>query len=408
MKKSCLLILAALIITGGVIFRVFQYPDLNIHVLELYEDAARVDEGPERVAHLNEKYYYINGGKITDAQSGKTIYDSGAESINVCASGNYIWTAEKSEDSTKVSAVDGEGKVINSYSLPVAFDEFVIEDNIIFCEVSDNDLDIGNIEKYLKVYELSDNNTFKPVDVDFSDEVMSFEMMFDIVDISSYSYKNIRCMKFSEDPGCGIVMSYNDGERLILSGCPPRIYTLNENEMIFSDYRDDDDSIVLYKYDFKKGSATSKESVIGMNIRGFNAYFSGFFDHSIFSGSSEVMLVAQDTASRSLGKEAPYNISDEMKRHMYDYLLIFDTDTLELKSGRKTKTFERIIYADAEKAITYYKGNYITYSISDWKRIGKTAADEIKEGGSYTFELCREYVFVFDDNSGECINRIAI
>ena len=35
-------------------------------------------------------------------------------------------------------------------------------------------------------------------------------------------------------------------------------------------------------------------------------------------------------------------------------------------------------------------------------------ADELKDGGKYYFEVCCGYVFVFDDNTGECINRIKI
>ena len=395
MKKGCLILGTVLLLVGGVIFSSFQYPDLNIHVSELYEES-------ERVVCLEEKYYYTSGGKITDAESGKIIYDSNAESLIVNVYDDHIWTAEKSEDSTKISFIDGSGNVISTYSLPVVVNDFMIEDNLIFCELNDNDPENGDAEKYLKVYELSGNNVFKPVDIAFSDEVRSFEMKRDTVDLSSYYYNNIRCMKFAKSRYIGgVAMSYNDGKK-ITSRYLPRIFTFNENEIIFSD-----GDIVLYKYDFGNGSTMLKEPVIGKDItRG--GYISGYFERSLFSDSDNIMLVAQDTAMRSIGRDVPGYISDEMKRHMNDYLLIFDTDTLELKSGRKTRTFERIIYADAEKAITYYKGNYITYSISDWKRIGKTAADEIKEGGSYTFELCGEYVFVFDDNSGECINRIAI
>ena len=32
----------------------------------------------------------------------------------------------------------------------------------------------------------------------------------------------------------------------------------------------------------------------------------------------------------------------------------------------------------------------------------------IKDGGKYNFKACGEYVFVFDDNTGECINRIKV
>lgn len=401
MRKGCLLVCCAvLLLIGGVIVYSLQYPDLNIHVSKLYEES-------ERVVCLDGKYYYTVGGKITDAESGKIIYDSNAESLIVNVYDDHIWTAEKSEDSTKVSAVDGAGKVINSYSLPVpvAVNDFMIEDNIIFCVINNSDPEDINPEKFLKVYELSDDNIVKPMDIAFpDDEVRSFETRRYAVDLSHYFYNDIRCVKITAPYYVGgIAMSYNNGEKII-PGYSFQIFAFNENEMIFSD---SNTPIFLYKYDFDNGSATVKEPVIGKDITG-SGYISGYFDRSLFNDSNNVMLVAQDTAMRSIGREAPIGISDEMKRHMNDYLLIFDTDTLELKSGRKTKTFERIIYADAEKAITYYKGNYITYSISDWKRIGKTAADEIMEGGSYTFELCGEYVFVFDDNSGECINRIAI
>lgn len=396
MGKGCFLVCCAvLIVLVSAVIYSFQYPDLNIHVSELYEDS-------ERVVCLDGKYYYTLGGKITDAESGKTIYDSDAESLIVNVYDAHIWMAEKSEESTKVSAVDGSGNVIGSYSLPVVVNDFMIEDNIIFCEVNDNDSENGNAEKYLKVFELSDNNAFKPVNIAFSDELRSFEMKRDTVNLSSYFYNDIRCMKFAKSRYVGgVAMSYNDGKK-ITSRYSPRIFAFNENEIIFSD-----GDIVLYKYDFGNDSILLEEPVIGKNITG-GGYISGYFDRSLFSDSNNIMLVAQDTAMRSIGRDVPGYISDEMKRHMNDYLLIFDTDTLELKSGRKTKTFERIIYADAEKAITYYKGNYITYSISDWKRIGKTSADEIKEGGSYIFELCGEYVFVFDENSGECIDRIEI
>ena len=70
--------------------------------------------------------------------------------------------------------------------------------------------------------------------------------------------------------------------------------------------------------------------------------------------------------------------------------------------------FERVFYADSKKVMTVKKGKYTTYSAEDWKVTDEKKADEIKDGGKYTFEACGEYVFVFDDNTGECIDRIAV
>ncbi len=56
--------------------------------------------------------------------------------------------------------------------------------------------------------------------------------------------------------------------------------------------------------------------------------------------------------------------------------------------------------------IMQLNGEYLTYSIDTWEVISEQSADEI--GGSYTFETCGDYVFVFDDNSGELLNTIDI
>ena len=68
---------------------------------------------------------------------------------------------------------------------------------------------------------------------------------------------------------------------------------------------------------------------------------------------------------------------------------------------------ERILYVDTDKAITFYDGEYITYSVDDWKIIKKESADEIQPGGQYLFEDYGDYIFVFQGNSSKPINIIS-
>ncbi len=103
----------------------------------------------------------------------------------------------------------------------------------------------------------------------------------------------------------------------------------------------------------------------------------------------------------------PVSFTPELINHGYDTVIIVDLTTKEIAS-QNTEKFERILYADSQKAITYHKGQYLTYSLSDWKVIKKQNADEIKNGGSYTFESCGEYIFVFDDKQNKLINTIEI
>ena len=97
----------------------------------------------------------------------------------------------------------------------------------------------------------------------------------------------------------------------------------------------------------------------------------------------------------------------QLENHYYDTYIKVNTDDFKLVR-HETKKFERIIYANNNKVVTYYNGKYITYSADDWNVVSEKDADEIKDGGMYTFKACGEYVFVFDDNTDECINRIKV
>lgn len=106
--------------------------------------------------------------------------------------------------------------------------------------------------------------------------------------------------------------------------------------------------------------------------------------------------------------EAYIDSSDELKYHKYDVVAVFDSTHCSLINEKTFRTFERVICVDKDKVMTYYKGHYLTYDLNNWKVIRKQDADEIKNGGSYTFETCGDYIFVFDDDSGELLNTINI
>lgn len=128
-----------------------------------------------------------------------------------------------------------------------------------------------------------------------------------------------------------------------------------------------------------------------------------------FTDDKYIVSVAQRTTSRSITRDGgPTATSCEMSKHESDCLYIISTDDCTKSLQYCTKTFERILYADSEKAITYYDGKYLTYSVDEWEVTAEHPADEIKSGSSYTFETCGDYIFVFDDNSGELLNTIDI
>ena len=97
--------------------------------------------------------------------------------------------------------------------------------------------------------------------------------------------------------------------------------------------------------------------------------------------------------------------SSDLKTHQYDVLTVYDIKDNEAKNF-KTKKGEKIIYADEDEIITYYKNSCITYSTDDLKKIKEQTVDRIKSGGSYVFTVCGEYIWLFDEGSGELVERI--
>ena len=97
--------------------------------------------------------------------------------------------------------------------------------------------------------------------------------------------------------------------------------------------------------------------------------------------------------------------SSDLKTHQYDVLTVYDIKDNEAKNF-KTKKGEKIIYADEDEIITYYKSRCITYSTDDLKKIKERTVDKLKSGGSYVFTVCGEYIWLFDEGSGELVERI--
>jgi len=122
------------------------------------------------------------------------------------------------------------------------------------------------------------------------------------------------------------------------------------------------------------------------------------------SNDSLIFIGTEYPTDPSLGLQD----SNKLVNHKSDCIVFMEKNNLNSKVEHFTKKYEKTIYANSEKAITYYKGKYLTYSLNDWKVTDKQSASEIKEGGSYNFVTCGDYIFVFDNNSGELLNRIHI
>ena len=97
----------------------------------------------------------------------------------------------------------------------------------------------------------------------------------------------------------------------------------------------------------------------------------------------------------------------DLSVHQYDTLCLYNLNTGESKEYNTGKG-EKIVYVDNEKFITFCDKKYLVRSVDNYEITDEMPAHEIKRGGTYTFEQCGEYIFVFDGDSGELLNKIKI
>lgn len=139
------------------------------------------------------------------------------------------------------------------------------------------------------------------------------------------------------------------------------------------------------------------------------AIFKAYYVYADIEDDS-LCVVMTDTSKKISfggGHSKELDISS-LELNKYDIYALTDLKSGKITNQHKTRKYERIIYADTQKAITYYRGNYITYSTDNWKEVKSQKADEIKKDGNYFFDTCGDYIFVFDDDTGKLLNKISI
>lgn len=181
--------------------------------------------------------------------------------------------------------------------------------------------------------------------------------------------------------------------------CTEMFGFVNSNKLLYTDNTNINN---IYIYDILADELTKSKIPYNSKIKNCEIQLS-YVDKSV-----DNFILVGNSASPFFMEGGDFNSSNQLKYHNHDTLTIFNSENLNIIKEKSFKTFERILYVDNEKAITYYNGKYLFYDSDNWDLICKLSADEIKNGGSYTFETCGDYIFVFDDNTGELINRISI
>ncbi len=372
----------------------FYYPDITIRVAGLYKDYYG---GRARVICADNEYYTMINGDIRNISDNKIIHRTSDENAFIKSQCGLLWVFDN-DSRNNLIAFDSKGNIVKSFSVSQHITDFFISGDMIFCELFKENSQSSSI----RLYQISDDDNINLVPINYS---LIYETESPGFKLYKYECDYGGCLYFDYgsdnyyDSYFAYDLNYNN---LIKSKTLSYdLLHVEKDEAIYADIRS---SVKDYtEYSFENNTINEYELDIENSFDGF------FPNMAFYSDENTIISVAQSvTHNRIIGRHPPVSYSDEMQFHLNDMLYIFDTDNFSNPVRFKTKTFERIIYADKEIAITYYNGKYITYSLENWKKIGRQKADEIEKGGSYSFESCGDYIFVFDDNTGEMINKIVI
>ena len=266
---------------------------------------------------------------------------------------------------------------------------------IYICEKSDSG-------KVITPYDLSGNPDGEPVVLPYDDlSILKIEnglvtalnsddelIRFDINEPSKYSTID--------------KLEYEDSD----------IYYLGDNDntyvsnLRFGDYIGRIGKIIYYypAYDRQEINVINLEDN-SKSVYDLDEYCYGWFTFATFNG--DVITIASISASQFfIHTLSVPPIDQELKHHDYDTCYKIDPDTLEVLDTHKFRKYERIIYADDKKVLTFYKGKLITYSADSWEQISSEKRYNKKH--SYSFSIYDEHIFVYDDTTGEMIDKISV
>ena len=322
----------------------------------------------EQKAEINGEIYYIKGDGVYKASENQKYecliqFDEPDTKAFFTGEKNCIYTAVNINKSTSITKYDPDGIITGK---PFILDK--------------PDVDVVAIDNNCVYGRYSDGNDVKFAVFDMNGKTLN---------------NNLPKYEYSDD-------------KFSILGDEENTYYTSSNYMVNYIGRSKKYAAYIYDYTAPELTIIDIESDDTMQID-LTAMFKGYYVFADIKDDALCLIMTDTSEKLSLGS-GHSNKGDisSLELHKYDIYALTDLKSGKIINHHKTRKYERIIYADNKRAITYYLGNYITYSTDKWKEIKSQKANEIKEGGSYLFDTCGDYVFVFDYNTGEVINKLSI
>ena len=212
----------------------------------------------------------------------------------------------------------------------------------------------------------------------------------------------------------------------------------NEREISYCGYSTDYIHAGYYKYDFMVRNGEYTNYLSDCCIAANDKYF--VYDKNIMPATvNYVDLSAQSFNSLSINnmlnensmltlselnenifigafrvtKDAPIGLnelinSDILRDHRYDMYAVIDLNSRKVLEKHKFHKYERIIFINGEKIVTYKNGKCITYSADDSSKLSEQDIDFIAEDKTYYFFSGTDNIYILDGKRENLIGRIPV
>lgn len=356
-KIVCLLVILFVLILGTLCNKYISDVSLNANF--------KIINLENHVAHLNDNYYYTCGSVVFN-QDKQQVLTQKSEDILISATDDLLYVYDKDE----ILKYSDDLSLLSKTDFDYDIQAFSIFDNYIVCIDTKNDIMVFDCDSYslLDKLEIKELNDMEKIKADNT----KLTICKDEYPLSILIFNEDKSFNFRDKYGRYFWPSQSS------DGYVSSFFNTNCSSYEKFDYSNKSRIKIL---DLPKYYQPIKMKEFGDN-------------KLIYAGTYT--------------KDNPHAELSWQKYHISDCIEVINKENMSVEKRFDSKKYERILYADLDKAITFYKESYVVHNMDDWSVTEKMSADEIKKGGTYTFEQCGEYIFVFDGDSGELLNKIKI
>lgn len=376
MRKNIFYIIVLLFVSVAIIgyallklhlSKIHEWDDTYIKITNLYDR--------KQLCHVEDEYFFVKNNGVYAYGNDEPVIQTNKPLI--CSENDILYVY--SDD------------IITGYTIDLKkTDEFKLVGDIMAFSVANEKIITFDTDRNLHIYNKNDMSEYN---------LPQESIKLDDGTLNYFEIDNMKIFEYEPDI---INRDISDGEFIFENGekifeyrtkYAQSIPYVNEKYAIVNPRTNASGSLI--KFDYKK---SEEESLSLSEYRG-NPIDYIHDNDTIISILSVVNISPHDNYFKEI---------NNLKNHYKDIIVFINTDSMKIEKDFEVSKKERILFANKNIAVTFFKGECITYSLENWTKINSQKIEKIKKGGSYVFQVCGDYIFVFDDNTGELINRISI